>query len=356
MSINKEFDRISKLTPKEIGPTEENIKQKIIVPLLQALSHNRDNLEFEYRTKRGGKIDVYIKKDIPQDCKVIIDTKSYNENLNACVEQIKTYTFDEGALLAVLANGNEIRIYSPLRGVEFEKSLLYSFQRKDFCKESVYEILSSLLSNDNLQKKYVHKIIEQREKEIKNAMMNEETISQEYNDRIEDIDSDIERKEYEIEQLKKESEELEKELNEKITDVWNSLGLDISMFGVQTISTPAKKTTLKQFTDNIKKARRVTLAELVSAGLIKDGQTLFFYHTKLFSDEKAEILSSQNKFKYKKDGIIYSISDLAKNLLIKHGFKQDEHGVAGPKYWKTEDGKLLDELNEIVRKQRGDRK
>lgn len=36
-------------------------------------------------------------------------------------------------------------------------------------------------------------------------------------------------------------------------------------------------------------------------------------------------------------------------------FKHDEHGVAGPKYWQAEDGKLLNDLNEQVRRLRGDR-
>jgi len=46
---------------------------------------------------------------------------------------------------------------------------------------------------------------------------------------------------------------------------------------------------------------------------------------------------------------------LARILLIKHEFKRDEHGVAGPKYWKTEEGKLLNDLNEQIRKRIGDR-
>jgi len=104
------------------------------------------------------------------------------------------------------------------------------------------------------------------------------------------------------------------------------------------------------------KARKVTLQELTKAGLVKDGQILCFYHTRLFNDEQAQIITSSNELKYKADGKLYSVSELAKNLLMKHGFKHDEHGVAGPKYWKTEDGKLLDDLNEQIRSRRGDRK
>lgn len=104
------------------------------------------------------------------------------------------------------------------------------------------------------------------------------------------------------------------------------------------------------------KARKVTLQELTKTGLVKNGQILCFYHTRLFNDEQAQIITSSNELKYKADGKLYSVSELAKNLLMKHGFKHDEHGVAGPKYWKTEDGKLLDDLNEQIRSRRGDRK
>ncbi|MCK4353777.1 MAG: hypothetical protein KAW83_00865 [Dehalococcoidia bacterium] len=98
------------------------------------------------------------------------------------------------------------------------------------------------------------------------------------------------------------------------------------------------------------------MQELVEANLVRDGQTLYFYHTQLFQNEQVEIMASDNKVRYKADGRAYSVSDLAKVLLIKHGFKRDEHGVAGPRYWKTESGALLNDLNEQVRARRGERR
>jgi len=102
-------------------------------------------------------------------------------------------------------------------------------------------------------------------------------------------------------------------------------------------------------------ASKVTFQELVSAGLLVDGQVLYFYNTRPFKDERAKVIASSNQLQYEVDGRIYSKSELAKQLLIKHGFKHDEHGVAGPKYWKTADGKLLVDLEEQVRSLRGDR-
>lgn len=352
----EELKKIASFNENDIGPTEENVKQKIIVPLLILLGHKREDLEFEYRTRRGGQIDIFI-KNVPADCKVLIDTKNYSENLTDHIEQIKGYTFDEAALLAVIANGAEIRIYSPLRGVEFERSLLYSIQRKDVVKDSVWQTFSSLLAYENLQNKNAIKVIEVREKEIKDTIAEEEKIDEEYTGRIETIDADIEAKEEEIEQLKKDREILTKEMENKKSQIWNSIGLPLELLKIPQTATYVRTTgpigTISEYT---RKAGRVTFQELVDAGLIKNGQTLYFYNTRFFKEEQAQIIAQSNRLKYKNDGKIYSTSELAKVFLIKHHFKRDDHGVAGPKYWKTEDGKLLNDINEQLRRQRGDRK
>ena len=350
MEINQAVERIAKLTERDIGPTEENVKQKVIVPLLELLGYERKNLEFEYRTRRGGKIDIFI-KNVPPDCKVIIDTKNYNENLNDYIEQIKEYTFDEAALLTVIANGTEIRIYSPLRGVAFERSLLYSFKRQDLGKESVWNILSDLLHNDNLQNRNVLKKIDEREREIKDAMTHEERLKQEYDSKIEGIDSDIETKDEEIGELKKEKERLAKEVETKVSEIWSNLDLPLDLLRIHPPIPYGGITHIGQPQEYVGKARKVKLQELVDAGLVRNGQTLYFFHGRVFKDEQAETVADQNKLRYKGDGKLYSISEKAATIDRKLGLKHDEHGVAGPSYWQTEDGRLLHDLNETVRKQ-----
>ena len=351
METRQSVERISKLTERDIGPTEENVKQKIIVPLLELLGHKRENLEFEYRTRSGGKIDIYI-KNVPSDCKVIIDTKNYNENLNDYLEQIKNYTFDENALLTVIANGTEIRIYSPLRGVAFERSLLYSIKRQDLTKDSIWNILSGLLHYDNLRSRSVFKKIEERERQIKDAMANEERLREECDSKIEGIDSDIETKEEEIEQLKTQRENLENDVKSKVADIWNDLGLPVELFKIPVPSGGIKKASPPL--ELGAKAKRVTLKELVDAGLIKDGQTLFLFYNERISDEQVQIAASSNKVKYKKDSKLYTTSDLALNLLKKHKLiGSDRTSIRGPLHWQTEDGKILNDLNEQVRRKRG---
>lgn len=109
--------------------------------------------------------------------------------------------------------------------------------------------------------------------------------------------------------------------------------------------------------DENKKICSVFTGIFNSETLVRDKQTLFFYHHNKFEDEKVEVISNSNKLRYKKDGKEYSKSDLAKILLIKYEFKSksDNRTPAGPLYWITEDGKLLKDLEEQVRIKRGDR-
>ena len=158
MDTKQIIEKIAKFKESEIGPTEENVKQKIMVPILELLGYKREELEFEYRTK-SGRLDIFI-KNVPRDCKIIIDTKNYSENLNDWVEQIKEYTFDEAALIAILANGSEIRIYSPLRGIAFERSLLYSIHRENLNKEPIWNTLFNILNKEAITSRKVLQIIE----------------------------------------------------------------------------------------------------------------------------------------------------------------------------------------------------
>jgi len=100
-------------------------------------------------------------------------------------------------------------------------------------------------------------------------------------------------------------------------------------------------------------ASKVTFQELVSAGLLVDGQVLYFYNTRPFKDERAQVMASENKLRYQADGNLYSKTKLAERLFRKYDFKYV--ALRGPQYWKIEDGRSLVELEEQVRSLRGDR-
>lgn len=183
MENNKEkILSIVRLSRDEVGRSEENVKQKIVVPLLECLNHQRTQLDFEYGS--GNKrIDIFI-KDLPLDCKVIIDTKNYDEDLNDHLDQIGLYAFQEGALLAIIVNGQEIRIYDPFfRGFSFKDSILYSLKREQLKEDINLNILFNLLSRENLKTKKVKEYIIAREQQIMETYSKIEEIKAQFNDK-----------------------------------------------------------------------------------------------------------------------------------------------------------------------------
>lgn len=343
-----DIERIAQLKEQEAGSSEENVKQKIVAPLLELLGHKRENLDFEYKTRKGGKLDIFIHKDIPFDCKIIIDTKNYNEELDSHIEQIRGYTFDENPLLTVIANGKELRIYGQLRGVAFEKSLLYSIKRENFTQESTWSFLSDLLGYENLKSKSAIKKVDERECQIKNAIEKEEQLKQEHKQKLDLISININEKEHEIEKLHTEEKEIKDGLIKDIGLIWKSIGLPATeSYGNSSI--PIRGSTdSKPGYD--RKSRKISFNELKQAGLITNNQKFYLcYGARSFSDEYAHADIATNNLKYK-DGKLYSKSELARILLKKHGCIQND-SVRGPQYWKTEKGDLLRELEDRCRKQ-----
>ncbi|MBU4300154.1 hypothetical protein L6303_06465 [archaeon] len=358
LDTKPERETIANFTKDDIGTTEENVKQKFMVPLLVLLGHKREDLEFEHATRRG-RIDIFIKKNVPSECKVIIDTKAYYEDLNETkyIEQLKAYALDENSLVAILANGLEMRIYSLLRGVAFEQSLLYCIKREDIIKEDTWQILLNLLEISNLKNRKVPDYINERERAIRETLMKEEEMIHEFDSKVEGIHSDIESNEEKIETLQKEKNNLEKEISEKRNAIWEKLSLKRYSFKQNIATSPSEpqESSNQYSSDHRKMAKRVRLSDLVSNGLIKDRQILHLFYRQPISLEKAQIVADENKLKYLGDGKNYSTSELARTLLKKHKCITHNYNVQGPLYWQTEDGQTINELNEKIRLNRGDR-
>lgn len=56
--IRESLRHIAHLAREDIGKSEENVKQKIVVPLLETLGHHRDQLDFE-RTINKYRVDIF---------------------------------------------------------------------------------------------------------------------------------------------------------------------------------------------------------------------------------------------------------------------------------------------------------
>jgi len=94
---------LAALQPEDIRGSEENLKQKFLVPLLEALKHEKRYLDFE-RPVHGGRLDVFV-TGLPKDCKVAVETKRFGEDLDLHLTQIAKYAALEGLLVTVITNG-----------------------------------------------------------------------------------------------------------------------------------------------------------------------------------------------------------------------------------------------------------
>lgn len=355
MNKKDSLTQIAHLNREDVGPKEENVKQKLVVPLLELLGHEKNDLDFEHATIKGKEIDIFI-KDLPPDCKVVIDTKKYEEDLNSHIDQIRDYTISEGALLAVLANGTEIQIYSPLKGIAFEKCLLYSFKREDLLRD--WRTLKNLLSRKSLETGETYNYVNDREKVIRKAIHKEDSLNEIFNAKEAKVKQEIESLEGKLNAKRSILEQLEEKKNATVNQVWQDLGLPQPLPPEEVTykpTKPKKKESVEKRPSG-QKAKRVTFQELVEAGLLRNNEKLYFYHTKHFKDEAAEVVTDSNRLRYLRDGKLYSVSTLAHILLRRHGFFKTKHSVAGPLFWMTRDGRRLHDLNEEIRRKRGDRK
>lgn len=237
-----ELARLAQLSQANIGPSEEDLKLKFLVPLLEALGHERGSLDFE-RTGKAGRPDVVIRR-----LGVVIDTKAYGNNLNDHLVQLGNYAVHEGAVIAVITNGEEIRLYSPLRGISFERSLLHSISQSEIAQERGIEVLSNFLSRKSLTNGQANWHIDARDKELREAYARLDELAEKCNASVEDVNADIagleeQRQEIDdqIEAKYGERSGIEEQYRYQVAAVWHVLGLQPHADG-RSASTLAQRT------------------------------------------------------------------------------------------------------------------
>ncbi len=264
-------------------------------------------------------------------------------------KQIKDYAFAENPLLAILASGVEIRLYSLLRGIAFEKSLLYIIKIKEITQDCIWQKLVEILSHDSLKNRTAEQCIQKREREIKQVIEEETKLQLECDEKIENIVSMIDSKEDEIAALHYEKEQLSIELGKQCEMLWQHIGLHVPSLHRSTIDFSMDSDEQNHNEYICKKAGKVSFSELADHGLIKDGQKLFLYCNGTIRDEQVFVSLKDNKIKYK-DGKYYSPSRLALEILKRRKLTQSRKAIRGPDHWQTESGELLTVLHDKVRK------
>lgn len=132
--------KIASYSIKDIGWTEENVRNIVVVPMLQCLGHDVSQLDFEHR-----RIDIVI-KGLPSHSQVVVETKRHKLNLDRYLGQLERQAEKLNALIALISNGDEMRIY--FNGAS--NFLLHKTKRKDLTNKETIEILKNFLSRENL--------------------------------------------------------------------------------------------------------------------------------------------------------------------------------------------------------------
>lgn len=149
---------------KESG-IEENVKNKIIIELLELLGFDRvKDMDFEHYVQNK-KADIAI--IIEHKPKIIIECKSIEQNLDKHIEQALDYATKKQIPFVVLTNGLEIRLYkSFIENVVNPKQRLFL---KIYLKELAdsWDELCQWISKRSLLDEQIDKISEKKESEIR---------------------------------------------------------------------------------------------------------------------------------------------------------------------------------------------
>ena len=165
MSIEKCLKKISEIRKDDISGSEENVRQKVIIPFFDCFGHIHQT-DIEHTTNRGS-VDVFL-KGLPNNSSVIVEVKPIHKKIEANeISQLKGYVEDTNATLAIISNGENFQIYSPYwRGKAFETTLIFNFNRGDLQDDTLVKELDKILNRENLINGRTHKFLFQRESQI----------------------------------------------------------------------------------------------------------------------------------------------------------------------------------------------
>lgn len=137
--------KIEKLSKYDIAQykNEEDVKVNFIVPLFEALGHDR--LEFEH-----DRMDIMI-RCTNSKYTILVEAKHHTKYLGDSVVQLNEYWNKLHSLVAVLCNGKELWIYHPKwYGRHFQDTRMFVIKQGDLLRQDNLNILDNLLSHSAL--------------------------------------------------------------------------------------------------------------------------------------------------------------------------------------------------------------
>jgi len=161
--VISDLEGLALLERSIVGTSENNVKIKMVIPLLQILGHKIYDLDFEYGYELDAKkerIDIFI-RNLLYDNRVIIETKSFGTSMGRDEEkQLANYAKHVNALLAFLMNGDEIKSYV-YTGKKLEP-LGPPIKWREMNNIENRKLLTNFLSRENLTSGKVRNFLQQR--------------------------------------------------------------------------------------------------------------------------------------------------------------------------------------------------
>ena len=141
------FRRIADF-PRTDLVSEEDVKNKIVLPMLRALGYDDADFNYERRTGRGY-VDVVVERF---RMGIVVETKAPQKKPEDHIDQLESYVFEkhsrDRATIAMLTNGEKFIIYGVTEAL-WKGSLanfqLASFARSELGSQVLVEKLSLLL-------------------------------------------------------------------------------------------------------------------------------------------------------------------------------------------------------------------
>jgi hypothetical protein len=133
--------------------SEEDVKNKVVIPLLRTFGYLDGEFGYERRTGRGY-VDVAIDH---HPAAIVVETKAPRSRLDDHVEQLESYVFhkhshDREATVAILTDGEWFRIYGVTdalrKGGLPKHQLMFPFQRSSILDPNIVLKLRSLLGRE----------------------------------------------------------------------------------------------------------------------------------------------------------------------------------------------------------------
>src|SRR5271167_4915138 len=125
---------IIEMSSRDLG-SEEDVKIKVVLPILRALGYDDSDFKYEGRTGRGY-VDVVVEH---YPAGIVVESKAPGKKLDNYREQLETYVLHKQrrnrVTIAILTNGEKFIIYGVTeafyKGDSLEDHRVLSFTRSD---------------------------------------------------------------------------------------------------------------------------------------------------------------------------------------------------------------------------------